>query len=247
MGVLRVKGWEQFEWLRHGFSTRSDGFSMVYGDRELNLGLTKDDDSAIVARNRVHFLEGVGGTSESGVTLRQVHGTGVWCVKGGESGLEGDGLVTDQVGVTLAIQVADCVPVLAADVRRRVVGAFHAGWRGTAAGIVEVGIGRMVEELGARPEDMVGAIGPSIGPCCYEVGDEVTEAFGDESLFRGRNVDLWEANRRQLVGAGLSADRVTVVGECSACSREDGRRKYFSHRAECGFTGRMMGAILIGG
>jgi YfiH family protein len=149
--------------------------------------------------------------------------------------------------LTLAILVADCVPVLVADVRRRVVGAFHAGWRGTAAGIVEVGIGKMVEELGARSEDMVAAIGPSIGPCCYEVGDEVREAFGrfGEGLFRGRNVDLWEANRRQLVGAGLSPERVTVMGECSACARENGKRKYFSHRAECGFTGRMMGAILI--
>ena len=221
---------------------------MVYGDRELNLGFTKEDDLAIVAQNRVHFLEGVGGTPEMGVTLRQVHGTGVVCVKGGESGLEGDGLVTDRVGVTLAIQVADCVPVLMADVRRRVVGAFHAGWRGTVGGIAEVGIARMVE-LGARPEDMVAAIGPSIGPCCYEVGDEVREAFRrfGEGVFRGRNADLWEANRRQLIGAGLSAERVTVMGECSACARENGRRKYFSHRAECGFTGRMMGAILVGG
>jgi polyphenol oxidase len=247
MGVLRVKGWERFEWLKHGFSTRSDGFSMVYGDHELNLGFTKDDNPAIVAQNRVHFLEEAGGMPESAVTLRQVHGTAVLAVKGGEVGLEGDGLVTDQVGVALAIQVADCVPVLVADVRRRAVGAFHAGWRGSAAGIAEVGIARMVEEFGARPEDMVAAIGPSIGQCCYEVGDEVREAFGDDTLFLGRNVDLWEANRRQLIRAGLSAERVTVVGECSACAREDGRRKYFSHRAERGFTGRMMGVILIGG
>ncbi len=248
MGLMRVPGWEQFEWLKHGFSTRIGGFSTVYGDREMNLGFTKDDDPAIVAQNRGQFFGGVGG-APGGVTVRQVHGKGVVRVKGGDSGQEGDGMVTDEAGVTLAILVADCVPVLVADVRRRVVGAFHAGWRGTAAGIVEEGIGRMREEFGARAEDMVAAIGPSIGVCCYEVGDEVREGlrrFG-EGLGRGQNVDLWEANRRQLVGAGLAAERVWVAGECTACAREDGRRKYFSHRAERGFTGRSMGAIGIGG
>jgi YfiH family protein len=243
MGLMRVREWEQFLWLKHGFSTRSDGFSSVYGDAELNLGFTKDDDSKLVAQNRERFFDATGG-SPHGVTLRQVHGTGVVRVKGGESGLEGDGLVTDQVGVLLAVQVADCVPVLVADVRRRVVGAFHAGWRGTAAGMAAIGVERMRAEFGSEAEDMVAAIGPSIGVCCYEVGNEVREAFGDGTLFRGNHLDLWEANRRQLFGAGVRA--VSVVGECSACARERGRRKYFSHRAEKGFTGRMMGAIGIG-
>jgi YfiH family protein len=212
----------------------------------MNLGFTKDDDREIVEQNRKRFFGGVGGTPH-GVTLRQVHGTGVVRVKRGDlpldGGLEGDGLVTDVPGVLVAVQVADCVPVLVADTRRRAVGAFHAGWRGTAAGMARIGVERMQEEFGSAPEDLVAAIGPSIGVCCYEVGEEVRTAFGDDSLFQGWNVDLWEANRRQLVGAGVGA--VSVVGECSACAREGGRRKYFSHRAEKGFTGRMMAAIMV--
>jgi copper oxidase (laccase) domain-containing protein len=103
---------------------------------------------------------------------------------------------------------------------------------------------------------MVGAVGPSIGACCYTVGEEVQNAFGRrfgyaEQLFSnlpdGLHVDLAEANRRQLVGAGLKVDSVTVVGECTACTRVNGRRKYFSHRAERGFTGRSMGMIGIVG
>jgi YfiH family protein len=220
----------------------------MYGGDDLNLGFTKDDDADLVRENRRRFVEAVAG--EAGwplAAVRQVHGTMVARVDSGAGWepVEADGLVTAASGMMLGVQVADCVPVLVVDTRLRVVAALHAGWRGTAAGMASVGVARMREEFGCRVEDLVAAVGPSIGPCCYEVGDEVREAFGGgDGLFVGKNLNLWEANRRALVGAGLQDGAVTVVGECTGCARmEDGRRKYFSHRMEQGFTGRAMGMV----
>ncbi len=162
MDVVRVPGWEQWEWLRHGFSTRGGGVSEVYGAGEFNLGFTKEDDPERVAENRARFAGEVsGGGVARLVAVRQVHGVGIKTVLAEDDGGggEADGLLTDASGVMLGIQVADCVPVLVADTRQRVVGAFHAGWRGTLGGIVELGVARMVEEFGARVEDMVGAVG----------------------------------------------------------------------------------------
>jgi copper oxidase (laccase) domain-containing protein len=112
----------------------------------------------------------------------------------------------------------------------------------------------MSDEFGSRSEDLIAAVGPSIGPCCFEVGEEVSAEFeggfpyASELISRRSNgkahIDLWEANRRQLMDAGLRPEAITVMGECTACSRlEDGRRKYFSHRAEQGFTGRMLNVV----
>ncbi len=259
--VVRVPGWEQIGWLRHGFSTRLGGLSTAYGGHDLNLGFTKDDDPVAVRANRELFLRAVSGDAAARmVTVRQVHGTLVKRVTAGEDGLtsddgralvEADALMTQTPGVMLGIQAADCVPVLVADTRLRVVAGFHAGWRGTAAGIVALGVETMMEEFGCDAGDLVGAVGPSIGACCYAVGEEVRGEFearfgyAAELFSEGMKLDLWEANRRQLVGAGLSADRVTVIGECTACARVEGRRKYFSHRDERGFTGRAMGMIGI--
>ncbi|MBW4038989.1 MAG: peptidoglycan editing factor PgeF [Acidobacteria bacterium] len=263
-GVVRVEAWSEFEWLRAGFSTRQGGGSVAYGAGEQNLGWTGEDDTATVAENRRRFVAEVSGEREVAlVTVRQLHGGVVQVVRRGGAALEtaegkavlqGDGLITGERGLMLGIQTADCVPVLVADTRKRVVGGFHAGWKGTLAGIAGVGVEAMVREFGARPEDFVAAIGPSIGPCCFAVGEEVRrqfeERFGDAGeLFAvgdGGQIfgDLWEANRRQLVEAGVRAEAITVVGECSACARlEDGRRRYFSYRAERGVTGRMMSVI----
>ncbi len=272
--MVPILAWEEFGWIRAGFSARRGGVSSAYGGKSLNLGWKADDEDANVAENRRRFLlevcgDGDGGDAFSLVTVRQVHSDGVRVVRAadgplrtenGRAVLEGDGLLTDVPGRMLGIQVADCVPVLVADVRRRAVGAFHAGWRGTLARIVERGVARMGEEYGSRPEDLVAAIGPSIGPCCYVVGAEVREGFLGEfpygpELFRdaagegGVSLNLWEANRRQLLEAGVAGERVSVLGECSACARKaEGERRYFSHRAERGVAGRMMGVIgVVGG
>jgi YfiH family protein len=267
LDLVQVAAWNRYGWLRHGFSTRSGGVSMVYCPRgaegELNLGWTKEDTQETVKENRWRVVQAVGkGTDLKLVTVRQVHGVEVLGVRDGDdvfagrletptgrAVLEGDGLMTGVAGVLLGIQTADCVPVLVVDVERRVVAAFHAGWRGTVAGIAEQGVAAMGREYGSRVDDLVAAVGPSIGACCYEVGEEVRGEFGrafryGADLFAGNRLDLWEANRRQLLAAGVGEEKISVVGECTACARnEDGRRRYFSHRDETGLTGRMLSLV----
>lgn len=264
--IMRVAGWERYAWLRAGFSTRFAGSSRAYGEGELNLGWTNEDDPAVVARNRAAFARAVAdGTAMELVTVGQVHSAAVrdleveegpWMTAEGKAALEGDGLVSASAGRLLAILTADCVPVLVADTRTHAVGAFHAGWRGTLGRIVQRGVAMMEERYRSRAEDLVAAIGPCIGACCFEVGEDVWEAFGAEfadaaELFvrvpgsAGKfRMDLVEANRRQMVAAGVRAGQVSVAGECTACARaEDGRRRFYSYRAEGGRCGRMLSAI----
>ncbi len=172
--------------------------------------------------------------------------------------LEGDGLISGIPGQLLGILTADCVPVLVADTRTRVVAAFHAGWRGTLARVVENGLGILRTRHASRLEDLIAAIGPAIRPCCFEVGTEVQAAFTTgtftyaDTLFSipyagsRPHLDLQKANRRQLLNAGLDAGQIQTIGECTSCCRtSDGRRKYFSYRAEGGITGRMLSVIGI--
>ena len=266
--IVRVAGWECYGWLRHGFSTRMGGVSTVYGGNSLNLGWTKEDEAALVAENRRRFLQAVCG-QDVGVSLvgvRQIHSGVVRVVKEGDGALEGrlqtaegkavlegDGLITDVPGVLLGVGTADCVPVLVVDIEKRVVGAFHAGWRGTVARIVEHGVAKMREKYGSRVEDLSAAVGPSIGACCYSVGQEVRSEFWGKFRYAKElfgvdagtmRLNLWEANRRQLLDAGIGAERITVVGECAACARdEDGGLRYFSHRGENGVAGRMLNVV----
>lgn len=275
--VMQIPPWQNLPWLRHGFSTRSGGFSDVYGIPSLNLGWTKEDDPSKVAENRRLLVEKVSGVAKETppmklVTIRQVHGNVIHRVSAedawagrletavGKAVLEGDGLVTNDRGILLGAGTADCVPVLLVDAENRAVGAFHAGWRGTAARIVEHGVETMQREFGSRPEDLLAAVGPSIGSCCYTVGEEVREKFEAEFPYAAElfhavqakdgveqlRVNLWEANRRQLLAAGVSAKRIVLVAECTSCTVDRfGDRKYFSHRAEAGRTGRMLNVIGI--
>ncbi len=263
--LVQVEGWRRWPWLRHGFSTRRGGVSTAYGkDADLNLGWTKEDEPARVAENRRRFLEAVCGTGADAelVTLRQVHSNIVRVIHGheealatpeGKAVLEGDGMVTAVPGLMLAAGTADCVPVLVVDTRLRVVAALHAGWRGTAAAIVERGLEVMRGEFGSRIEDLVAAVGPSIGACCYAVGEEVREQFASRfgyanELFETKAdaqlyVNLWEANRRQLLGAGLKEAQISMVRECTACARDAQGLRYFSHRGQRGVAGRMLSAV----
>ncbi len=259
LDLVQVTAWEQYSWLRHGFSTRSGGTSTVYGPGQLNLGFTTDDEPERVRENRRRFVEAVtGGESGSLITVRQVHGAQIQTRLGGEAAeasgiIQADGLISAAPRLWLGIQVADCVPVLIADTRLRIVAAFHAGWRGTAQGIVQQGIARMEQEFRSAPDDLIGAVGPCIGPCCYAVGEEVRSEFAGAfpyaaDLFSTRDaamhLNLAEANRRQMLDAGMAAERIALVGECTGCTLlREGGRKYFSHRAENGFTGRSMALI----
>jgi YfiH family protein len=287
-GVVAVPAFEALPWLRAGFSTRQGGASTAYGDGELNLGWTREDDPAIVAENRRRFIAAVAGKGKFELAaVRQFHSGMVRTIEkdheplvkpDGKAVLRGDGVMTDVPGVLLGVQTADCIPVLIADKRTHAVAAFHAGWRGTLARIVERGIGTMRLRYGSRPQDLVAAIGPGIGACCYAVGEEVrfdfesqfayapllfTEVYdsdpirekypllfltarapGHSNIGPQIHIDLWEANRRQLLDARVPEKNITVVGECTGCAREkNGERRYFSHRMEHGYTGRMMAVI----
>jgi len=168
--------------------------SRVYGGNALNLGFTKHDFRGAVERNRVLFLKTLdvvnGRKSWPLITLRQIHSDLIHCVdRPSEKLLVGDGLITNTPGLLIAVQAADCLPVIVVDRKRRAIGVFHAGWRGTAKRIVEKGVGEMRKHFGSDPRNMLAAIGPGIQSCCYEVGGEVRTKFESQfayaaSLFR---------------------------------------------------------------
>ena len=213
--VLRAPSLAKIRWLAHGFSTRTGGFSKIYGGNALNLGFTRQDSKSAVERNRNEFLHAVtGGTANSAqskfslerrasrppalVTLRQLHSDIIRYVsKIPEAPLAGDGLITDAQGIFLGILTADCLPVILVDPRHRAIGVFHAGWRGTLKRIVEKGVGEMHRQFGSRAADLRAAIGPGIRGCCYTVGAEVWDAF--ESQFSYANELFRETKERNEV------------------------------------------------
>lgn len=288
ISILRARQLGALPWLIHGFSTRAGGYSRAYGKGDLNLGFTKDDAKSSVERNRGAFLREIGavarkrrGSRAPGalwplIATRQIHSDLIHCVAAiPEQPLVGDGLITQTPGLVLAIQTADCLPVILVDTKSHAVGVFHAGWRGTVKRIVEKGVGEMYRCFGSRPRDLKAAIGPGIGGCCYEVGEEVRIKFESQfeygaSLFRevkdsdpvrdkypllfltarapGHSelpkrifLDLVEANRRQLIAAGVPKKNIESSPLCTNCHPE----LLFSFRAERGKTGRMMGAVGI--
>jgi hypothetical protein len=185
--ALTVSSLSRLSWLVHGFSTRQGGFSSAYGGGALNLGLTREDTPENVERNRQRFIHKLGALDAEGrpwplVLVSQIHSAIIHRVdQPAVRPLKGDGLITREPGVLLAIKIADCLPVLIVDPERRAIGAFHAGWRGTARRIVEKGVGEMRKHFGSDPAKLLAAIGPGIGSCCYEIGDEVEREF--ESQF----------------------------------------------------------------
>ena len=173
--------------------------------------------------------------------LKQVHGRVVrpapWTGRP-----EADAAVADRPGLLLGIETADCLPVLIVDPRRRAVAAAHAGWRGTAAGVAQAAVGALVS-AGSDPADLLVALGPGIGPCCYEVGDELRSTFAPEFFRPGPrarpHLDVRAANRRQLEEAGLRPERIHGVDHCTHC-RSD---LYHSYRREGKGAGRMINVV----
>lgn len=278
--LLQSSDLKRVPWLAHGFTTRPGGFTTSYGGRTLNLGFTKDDLRASVERNRKQMLRAAGAATKATpwplITLRQIHSDLIHVVRSRKpEKFVGDGVVTDLRGLALGILTADCFPVLLVDTKKKAVGAFHAGWRGTVKRIVEKGVGTMRLEFGSRPEDIHAAIGPGIQQCSFEVGEEVEEAFHTQFAYAAElfhrvqesdavrerypmlfmnqrapghgdpcikvHLDLREANRRQLLAAGVLEANITALKDCTVCQP----RKFFSHRGERGKTGRQMALIGI--
>jgi polyphenol oxidase len=187
LNILRAKNLSKLPWLAHGFSTRLGGFSRAYGGRALNLGFTKDDSKAAITRNRNAFLRELASGRWPLVTLRQVHSDTIRFIEApSKSQLDGDGLITSTPGLLLAIQTADCLPIILVDSKRRALGVFHAGWRGTLKRIVEKGVGEMRRHFGTRPGDITAAIGPGIHGCCYQVGKEVRDQFESQFAYAAK-------------------------------------------------------------
>ena len=281
LAILHADSFAAIPWLVHGFSSRLGGVSTCYGGKTLNLGQTQHDTPPSVEHNRTLFLKSLGAVNQDGspwplAEVRQIHSAIIHRVEAASAHASaGDGMVTSAPGLLLAIKTADCVPVLVADVKRRVVGAFHAGWRGTVARVVEKGVGEMRRQFRSEPRDLRAAIGPCVRKCCYAVGSEVRAEFESQFAYAGElfeevfdsnaihikypmlflnqrapgHGDLGPENHLDLVAANqLQLEAAGVQPE--HISVVEGctscdTQRFFSHRAEFGKTGRMMAVIGI--
>lgn len=226
------------------------------------IGFTEGKDGTEVLENRRCLAQAVGFDLQSLVTGRQVHGTHVAIVTGDDAGRgaldresripETDALVTATPGVCLMVLSADCVPILLFDPVRHVIAAVHAGWRGSVSKIAAIVVHTMQEQFGCLPTDILAGIGPSIGPCCFEVGKEVADTFrtfhpeAQEIILPGQisgkyHVDLWTVNRLQLLEIGLQAENIEVAGLCSMCHSD----KFFSYRRQGQMAGRFGAGIAL--
>ncbi len=241
----------------HAFTTRLGGVSGgIFSS--LNLGENRGDREEDVRENYRRICEACGFYVNRLVFSRQIHESTVRYVTSGDIHqlftpvpYHADGLMTDEKDLTLTIFTADCVPVLLWDGKKNVISAVHAGWRGTAAGIVTKAVTSMKERFGSREEDIFAAIGPSIGQCCFETDGDVPDALKDAmgnmaDAFISRkgekfHVDLKGANACLLRQAGVPKGNIDVSDECTMCLHE----KYWSHRYTRGIRGSMASFIMV--
>lgn len=237
--------WASSDRLVHGVFTRLGGVSRAPWD-SLNLGGTVGDDLAAVRENHRRAYAALGLDEANACTVWQVHSADTVLARGPVPHrrwlARADGLVTDRPGLALAMRFADCAPILLYDPARHALGLAHAGWRGTVLGAGVSALRTMTDAFGTRPQDVQAAIGPSIGPQRYQVGEEVVaavaEAFGrTDGLIRRADdgsayLDLWAANKLALQRAGVT--QIEVAGLCTATRTDE----FYSHRAERGRTGR---------
>jgi hypothetical protein len=247
--------WYQFEDLDgqdvpHAFLTRLGGTSAPPFDT-LNLGHTVEDDLAAVEGNHDRAFAALGLRREQVVSPYQVHGTHVRLVSQAHTGTTQpatDGLLTTTSGVALLLRFADCVPILMFDAKHRAVALVHSGWKGTAGNIAAAAVEAFIHHAGSQPGDLWAGVGPAIGPCCYEVGQEMEKTIaqvtpeGTEVLQRRSGklyLDLPSLVRAQLAEAGVK--QIVMSGICTACHTEE----WFSHRAENGRTGRFGALVML--
>lgn len=250
---------EELSGFVHAFSTRLGGVSEgIYSS--MNLSFTRGDDENSVMENYRRLAEAVGFSVENIVTSDQTHTANVRVITEADRGngitkprpyTDVDGMITNVPGLVLATFYADCVPLYFIDPVRKAIGLSHSGWRGTAAHIGAVTVRKMQEEYGSVPEDIYGAIGPSICQECYEVSEDVIlefqKTFPEQSwrdlFYRKENgkyqLNLWEANRQIMLEAGLIEEHISLPGLCTCCNPEF----LFSHRASRGKRGNL-GAFL---
>ena len=242
----------EISFIDHAFCSRRRGASRG-AFAGLNYSTREGDTEEAVRKNRETLSAAFGVPEERFVTLRQVHGNRIIHLEKDGPGsplLEGDGIVTAREDLAIGIKTADCVPIFLVDPGSPAVGVVHAGWRGTAMGIVEEAVEAMKKAFSTDPAELVAVIGPAIGPCCYEVDEQVyrplTTRMGRDDFFRRRGREKWmldlvKANNIQLVNAGVRARHVHAANLCTSCHRD----VFFSHRGDKGMTGRQINFILI--
>lgn len=239
-----------------GFTTRHEGVSRPPYN-SLNLGMNTDDAPHNVEGNRSILARTFNIQQERLVTVRQNHGSDILAIDENNSdyshfaSIEADAIITNQPGVMLGITVADCVPILLYDPAKKVVAAVHAGWKGTSSRIVEQTIKGMTELFKTRPGEIRACIGPCIGPCCYEVDQPVRDRFAHSRAEwelcakpsgEGKwKLDMSQANRLQLIAAGVAEERIQSSDLCVCCHKE----LFFSYRRDGGETGRQIGFIML--
>jgi polyphenol oxidase len=245
--LFQFRALQAISGIAHGVTTRHGGVSRgAYGS--LNLSLSVQDDDLAVHENKRRVAAAFDSEPDSLLTTRQIHGNEVAAVDNdrwtAEQSPRADAIVTDLPGTLLLQRFADCVPLFFADSRGRAVGLAHAGWRGTVMNVAAATVEALSASYLTSPADLVVGIGPSIGPCCFEVGPEVAEQFcGAPNVILKQDqlphVNLWEANRLALIAAGVMPEAIELAGVCTRCNPAD----YFSHRALGYPAGRFGGVI----
>jgi polyphenol oxidase len=254
-----IPSFDETNLVTNAFTTRIGGVSNSPFN-ELNLGLHVEDEADKVIANRRIIAETLGFAFEDFICAQQVHGTEIKVVTKtfkGRGILEfsyaipnTDAIITNEPGLALMTNYADCVPIFFLDPVQKAIGLAHAGWKGTAAEIGPKTLLALQESFGSKPTDCLVAIGPSIGACCYEVSDHLFEAFAkfsyQKDLFEDKGngkwmLNLWEANRRQLLSAGVKDSNLTIAEVCTSCNNQ----LLFSHRADGGKTGRLAAIIKL--
>ncbi|MCC5911878.1 MAG: peptidoglycan editing factor PgeF [Clostridiaceae bacterium] len=255
--ILKIEELEKLNIVKHGFSTRIGGVSKGSYD-SMNLGFGTEDNRENVRENLKRLCKAIEVNDEDLVFADQVHDNKVKIVTEEDKGkgilykkdYRGmDGLITNRRNVPLLTFHADCVPLFFVDPVKKVIAAVHAGWRGTALKIGEETVTKMLQHFNCKVEDIIVAIGPSIGTCCYEVAQDVIDQFNTNFTNTSRFVvsmgqdkymlDLWEANRLILKEIGI-LDRNIIKSELCTCCNED---LFYSHRRDKGLTGRMVSII----
>ena len=248
---LKVPGWEKYDGLLHGFVGRRGGKS-VGPYASLNASYRVGDDAKTVSQNVCDMKLAVGIHDGRIITMKQVHGDQIVEVKDPnikEAG-EADGMVTEKANAFLSVLTADCVPILFVVPERKLVAAVHAGWRGTLAGIAAKAVKYFKEEYDIDAKSVEASLGPAIGGCCYEVGDddvvqpmiarwgEVAEASIQHKADKP-HLDLRGLNRGILEQTGVPPDQIHQVGPCTSCAKDD----FFSYRREGTPIGRQISFI----
>jgi len=271
--ILRLAPFRKLPWLVHGFSTRPGGVSQLDARQVLNLSFVEWDTRENVAENRRLLQAALGAESFALAPLKQIHSDVIHLFSAAPAhACKGDAAVTNRPGLLLAVQTADCVPILIVDPKKRAVAAIHAGWKGTLARIAEKTVGRLRLEFGSKPADLLAALGPSIGPRCYEVGAEFvakfTAQFADAADYFDETRTGEEPNPLQwlnMMPPGHQPPPRNVHLDLSKANRSQlvaaGLRPqnifvsglctacrtdlFFSHRREGAITGRSMSVIGI--